>query len=386
MNGKVSFPDWFCLRDGRRNFQIDPVQDKDQLFGQPEWEAEIDDRLRKSELLGTPVRLVWWGQYGIGKTHRLRHTEYLIQTKQYKYFPCYVVASDVQEKTGFERLHYELVNELGKDQMREYVQSYVLKVANRVPGIQSLKELCGSSADVAAALETFGGTSDRVVAPAWRFLCGATLEKGEPDVVGSARPKLDRATDYATAIGALATIIEVETGRQLFYLIDEGENLLRITNKAAEASWNEALRSVLDIKNLSMVITVGAEKSDSIPVLILKPDIVRRIQKDNYVQMEAFKTPVTVNFVKGLLQKWVDSDKRQSLEQAANLTANSDYDSTVYPFTKKSFQTFCDGASLDPRSAKPSEILAKLNNVAAEAYFKDQRLISRDVLASMGFA
>src|SRR5579862_997863 len=76
---KPSFQEWFCLADDRKNFQIDPVRDQQHLFGEPDWEEQINLRLRQSQLLSTPVRLVWWGQYGIGKTHRLHHTEYLVK-------------------------------------------------------------------------------------------------------------------------------------------------------------------------------------------------------------------------------------------------------------------------------------------------------------------
>src|SRR5688572_7287567 len=96
---KVTFQEWFCLRENRRNFQIDPVRDQEYLFGETGWAQDIDTRLKRAQLLGTPVRLVWWGQYGIGKTHRLRHTDYLVRTNAYTYFPCYAVASDIDEKS-----------------------------------------------------------------------------------------------------------------------------------------------------------------------------------------------------------------------------------------------------------------------------------------------
>src|SRR5438128_173916 len=121
----VSFQEWFCLKADRENFEIDPVRDQAHLFGEPEWRTQIDDILHTAEELNVPVRLVWWGDFGIGKTHRLRHTEFLIKTKPYQYHPCYVVATDLQEKTGFERLHRELVNSLGRDSMRELVRKYL---------------------------------------------------------------------------------------------------------------------------------------------------------------------------------------------------------------------------------------------------------------------
>ena len=380
----LNFAEWFCLEDGRKNFLIDPTLDRDVLFGQPEWEKQIDDRLRKSQLLSTPARLVWWGQYGIGKTHRLHHTEFLIKDKGYAYHPCYLIASDIQEKTGFEALHYEMVNALRRDWMRDLVMKYILKAAaGEVPPVS---DICNGIADVEIALETFGHPSVKTVPAAWSFLCGGPLDKLELGLVGVGRPKLERAGDYAGVIQALATIVESETGKMLLYLIDEGENLTRITNRTAEARWNESLRAILDVKNLGVILTVGAEKSDQLPVLILRPDIVRRIQKDNYVTMESFKAPDTDKFIRDLLGKFVDDGKRSVLAASEGFANVPDYEPGLYPFTKGGFEVFCDNVTLDPRNAKPSEILAKLNNVAAEACFENRRLINRDHLADLGYA
>ena len=134
-----TFQEWFCLKDGRKNFQIDPVRDQEHLFGEPEWEEQLDSRLKRSQLLGTPVRLVWWGQYGIGKTHRLHHTQYLVAKNGYKYKPVYTRASDIQEKTGFDALHYELLNALGREETQKIVSNYLLKLRTGVPNIPTLK-------------------------------------------------------------------------------------------------------------------------------------------------------------------------------------------------------------------------------------------------------
>ena len=184
---KQSFQEWFCLREGRKNFQIDPVKDQQHLFGEPEWETEIDSRLRQSQLLSTPVRLVWWGQYGIGKTHRLHHTEFLVREKGYSYLPVYARATDIQEKTGFDRLHYELVNSLGREEMQNVVSSYLLKLRNGTPGIPALKEVSGNSSDVESALKSFGGDNEKLVLPAWRFLCGLKLKGTDLELANVAR-------------------------------------------------------------------------------------------------------------------------------------------------------------------------------------------------------
>jgi len=58
-------------------------------------------------------------RYGIGKTHRLHHTQYLVTKNGYKYKPVYARASDIQEKTGFDALHYELLNALGREETQK---------------------------------------------------------------------------------------------------------------------------------------------------------------------------------------------------------------------------------------------------------------------------
>jgi hypothetical protein len=385
---KPTFQEWFCLRDSRKNFQIDPVRDQQHLFGEPVWEDEINSRLKQSQLLGTPVRLVWWGQYGIGKTHRLHHTQYLVGKKGYTYLPVYTKATDIQEKTGFERLHYELINSLGRDEMQKMVSSYFLKLKTGVPpNLPTLKEITANSNDVESALKSFGGDNDKLVLPAWRFLCGLKLKGTDLELANVTKDCLNSSAEFSAVISALATIIQLETQQEVLFLVDEAENLQKITNKTAEARWNESLRAVLDIANVGFVFAIGAERQDGMPKLILQPDIVRRVQRDNYVHMEAYKPPVAKSFVRGILGAWIDPNKKKHLEDAEGLPSSyPDYDSEVYPFTQGSFDKFCDWVVVDQRTAKPSEIIARLNNVAAEAYFHDKKVINKDLLTELGIA
>jgi hypothetical protein len=378
-----SLQEWFCLREGRKNFTIDPLRDQEHLFGEPSWQQEMNDRLRKAQALGAPVRLVWWGQFGIGKTHRLRHTEYLVRKNGYSYDPCYVIATDIEEKSGFERLHFELVSKLEKDRMREIVSEYALDLRTHKAGAPPLKAICGGSADVEAAMQSFGGDTVQNVVPAWRFLCGLRLKDEEVKLANVTKEALNSSLDFAGVIGALASIIQYKTGKELLYLIDEGENLTKITKKSTAARWQETLRTLLDVGNVGIVIAIGAERQDGIPPIILQPDIVRRFQRDNYIQMEAYKPPVAKSFVRGLLRVVIDPERRAALEAGENFRATApDYDPEIYPFTTRSFERFCDYAVVDPRTAKPSEIIGRLNSLAAGAYFAGLRLITGDHLTA----
>jgi len=383
----TDFQSWFCLQGNRRNFQIDPLRDRTFLFGQPEWEEEINMRLKRAQLLGTPVRLLWWGQFGIGKTHRLRHTEYLVQKHHYDYRPCYCIASDLEDKTGFERLHYELVNSLGRDEMQRLTSSYLLRARTAPDSVPSLSELCGTARDVEEALRMFGSDNANTSLPAWRFLCGLTLRPNELQLANVTKEALNSSHEYSAVLSALARIIKIEMGKELLYLIDEFENVEKVSNKTAFGRWQESLRSVLDISDISLVIAVGSERFQDVPRLIIQSDIVRRIQKDNYVHMNAFETADAREFVKGLLAQWIDPEKRAALEASEKFSSVfPDYDSQYYPFTAGAFEKYCDFAVVDPRTAKPSEIIAKLDNIAAEAFFRKRRLITKDHLTEMGIA
>lgn len=379
-----SFSEWFCLADARKNFKTSPVPDKTFLLGEPEWENEIDAVLKRASLLSTPVRLAWWGQYGIGKTHRLRHTEHVVSSKGYKFRTVFVACTDIQDKTGFEKLHFDMINALGRDVMRELVSSYSLKLRTGVK-LPSFEELAGNATDVANALRTFGGENQQLVQYAWQFLCGMNLRGEDVRLAGVTKSSLDSSHDYAAVTSALGTIIERETGRQLLYLIDEVENIQRITNKNSEALWKESIRLLLDTENVNIVMAIGAERVEGLPKIITFPDIVRRIQKDNIRQLPAFGTHEASAFLKQLLAVLIDADRRKALEASEGYVPP--YDATLYPFADRTaFDQFCGHVTVDPRSAKPSEILEKLNNVAAEAFLKGRRLITEKQLQEMGLA
>ena len=385
MTAKMEFSDWFCLANGRKNFQIDPVADNQFLFGEPDADERIKTMLKRAELLSLPMRVVWWGQYGIGKTHRLRHTARVIRDNDYAFTPYYVMCGDIHEKTGFERLHYQMVSVLDMKTVCEHVTSYILKLRTG-SDLPSLDDLCGTSADVKQAIKQFGSENELSIMPSWQFLCG--LKPDNLSAVGATKPCLQLTGDFIAVITTLATIIEKETGKQLFYLIDEVEKLTRVTNKTAEAAWNETLRALLDIRNVNTVMAVGAEKLDQLPKLVLMPDIVRRIQKDNYVHMDSYKEPVATSFVNDLLQGWIDPERRDALADSEDFCSqHPGYTPQHYPFAGATvFQMFIDNVTVDLREAKPSVILDKLNTVAAEAFLRNERLVTRSLLTDLDYA
>jgi hypothetical protein len=383
----TTFADWFCLKDGRVNFQIRPDRDHQFMFGNKDWRQQIHRELQRSLLLRTPVRIVWWGDYGIGKTQRLRYMEHLINTefgeRTPSFYPVVVTTRDLQDKSGFEQLHYELVSRLRFEEMRTAVSNYAKKLWAGVPGPIPFEQLT-TSEDVLNAFRVLGGDNPRFAETAWRFLAGQNV--GNDMVVANVhKGSIDSSIEFADVLKVFSTIIEVGLGKQLFYMVDQVEALSKITNKNAEARWVETLRAVLDVPNLSLVLALGASRLDGIPTIVYAPEIVRRFTVDKYIQMPAYETADAEAFVLDLLRSLIDGEKRLGLETAHDLAASvPGYEADFYPFTEKAYRKFCRYFGEQPKIGKPAEIIPKLDYLAAEAFIQKKRVIDEDFLVQQG--
>lgn len=383
----TSFADWFCLQDGRANFQIRPERDHHFMFGNVKWREDIRRELQRALLLSNPVRIVWWGDYGIGKTQRLRYMEHLIKQEFSEqtpsFYPVVVTTRDLQDKSGFEQLHYELISRLKFDEMRKATVTYAKKLWTGEPGPIPFDQLT-TSEDVHNSFRVLGGDNERFAETAWRFLAGQDV-KNEMQVANVHKNCLDSSVEFADVLKTFATVIEVEWGKQLFYMVDQVEALSKITNKNAEARWVETLRAVLDIPNLSIVLAIGASRVDGIPAIVYAAEIVRRFTVDKYIQMAAYETSDAEAFVEDLLSNLIDSSKRDSRAIEEQWEAKvPGYEPKYYPFTKKAFHKFCRYFGEQPKIGKPAEIIPKLDYLAAEAFMQEKHLIDEEFLVQHG--
>lgn len=380
---QVDFRDWFCLKEGRDNYSIVPERDQAFLFGEAQWREQIEEALRVSLVLKEPVRLVWWGQYGIGKTHRVLYMRHVIERDNLAFLPAYVVSRDVADKSGFERLHYDLVNNLGHAEMRALVASYLQKIQLG----QSKAELFDRITpvvDVANAVRRLGDSDDEISGAAWRFLTGQELKGAQLAYAKVSKDQLDSSVEYAATLKCLATVIQHERGKQLLYLIDQVEAFSKITNRNAEAAWIETFRSILDLSNVGVVLCIGAERMEGIPTIVIAPEIVSRFKQNNYLQIPAYEQQVAADFLKDLLGAWTDSTTLDEAVRQHALDKVQGFDRTSYPFTGPAFDVFCRYLTVDPRLAKPREIIERLNKTTVSAYLKEERLITPDVLTRQG--
>jgi len=133
------------------------------MFGNSDWRDGIHRELERGLLLHNPVRIVWWGDYGIGKTQRLRYMEHLINTDfadpKPSFHPVVVMTRDLQDKSGFEQLHYELINRLKYEEMRKATVNYAKKLWAGTPGPIPFEQLT-TSEDVLNAFRVLGSDNE----------------------------------------------------------------------------------------------------------------------------------------------------------------------------------------------------------------------------------
>jgi len=179
-------------------------------------------------------------------------------------------------------------------------------------------------------------------------------------------------------------VVQVETGKQLLFLIDQMETLTNIINRDFENAWVETLRAVLDVRELGVICTIGAVRQELMPTIMTRPEVLSRFKQDNYIRLVQYEPETAEAFLKDLLHQWIDVLRRDELITRERLNEVPGYDPELFPFTSDAFTSFCNYLTNDPRDAKPREFLERLNRVAAQACRHKARLITKTELETQG--
>jgi hypothetical protein len=309
--------------------------------------------------------------------------KYLIELEKLAFLPISVVCRDLTTKSGFAALHYDLVNNIGFVEVRNLVANYKKRLEKGESGVLPFSQL-SSVQDVTNAMDRVGDQNDQLANTAWRFLAGLELGKAELPLANVTKAELDSSVEYASVLRCLAAVIQVETGKQLLFLIDQIETLTNIANRDFENAWVETLRAVLDVRELGFVCAIGAVRMELLPSIMIRPEVLSRFKQDNYMRLVQYEPETAEAFLKDLLHEWIDVSRRDELVAREKLNEKPGYDSDVFPFTSDAFISFCAYLTNDPRDAKPREFLERLNRVAAQACLHNTRLITKSELEAQG--
>jgi hypothetical protein len=369
---KLLYNEWACFKDGIQNYKMMPSSRDAVHLGGNDWTDSIEGLLEEKFATSITLLLVLWGAYGVGKTHKLCwiegvcHEESDKEQPMFRYFPLFLTLSNVGQKSTFNVVSSAVLDAFTR-------QEFQALLMQRPDVFDDLCEDAGLSKDTKKAMANLLAPHMETVSQeaAWSWLTGVPVKDshGLLDIRSSC---VSRAHDLASIIDFLGRLVQICTEKKLLLLIDECENFGKSKQVDAASHMREGLRDFLD-RGVDLIMTIGAERLEGFPEVILQPDIVRRIQKDMYVELPSMPVHELTDFVRELLAHVTDSGKLASLAGEESLAENSDFDDKLFPFSKSGFDEFCDQLGADPREAKASVVIDKVNRCAWAAYKRYKR-------------
>src|SRR5437016_471240 len=163
---------WYGLKEAHQDFTIETDADANLFFARHDLDEELQSMLRRSFRTGTPPKLVLYGEWGCGKTHTMRHMEYVIaKNADFRATVVFVELPDIAAKSTYQVAHAAFLDALGLEKAREWVVKY--QTNHPTDARERIQEFT-QSGDVSAAFDNLIGRGDgsRI---AWDWLRGISL-------------------------------------------------------------------------------------------------------------------------------------------------------------------------------------------------------------------
>jgi len=373
---------WFCLKEGRDNFKPHNVKDKNLTF--------CHQQLLTNEILGgierrfagnEPVKMVLYGDWGIGKTHAINHICWWLDAHKddFPARPIVIEIGDITKSTRFDVIVGPFIDAIGLTELIDLMHAYL----KDHPNAQKALEDSGVSAPVAGALAKLllaapGQAPPPMVLHAIDHLKGRKLS-GPAASMGFG-PQLNGSTDFYNVLLGIGELHRAVRHARLIFIADEAAKLEAVdADDAAQAHWVNVNKLIFDDKNntFGFIYTISGRRK-VLPKALFEPQIQNRLG-ENAFEMKNL-VPVDVEqFLTGLVGEFVDKPGVEALVAAGTIPA-SDYNWKSYPFTDAGKHDFVEFFSRSQENSKPRDISSKLNDVAFIAMKSGKRLIDPDSL------
>ena len=101
-----SMQSWFGLKEQYRDFTVDYARDAEVFFARQGLDETLNRILRRSFRTGNPPKLVLYGEWGVGKTHTMRHLQYVIDhNEEFRATVVFVELPDILGRSTFQVAH-----------------------------------------------------------------------------------------------------------------------------------------------------------------------------------------------------------------------------------------------------------------------------------------
>jgi hypothetical protein len=376
---------WFFLKGERRSFKPHPLQDRDVMFCHQDVEGNIRVAIERAYALGETVKLLLWGNWGVGKTHTLRHIEYWLSTHS-EDFPAktvFVEIGDVSRNSSFQVIHKDLLDGIGLPKLIDLAFGFMREGGDLMSGLEGI----GIPGPIRQAFNklyvaTPGSAPPDLVVMAWNYLKGDDIgTKGA--ALGLPRQLTD-GKEFYYVLAALGFIFQKVDHRQLLFLVDEGAKLEAVSaTQEMERHWVNVNKLIFDQDNtyFGFVYTVSGS-ADEIPAALFEPQIENRLG-NRRMELRNLPADGVRDFIRNLTASFVNFDTAES-DTEASLTSNSEYSRDSYPFADAAFDRFVEYFQRTQENSKPRDICAQLDDAAFYAMKANKRLIDDEILDQLG--
>lgn len=368
---------WFGLRDGHRDFTIENDSHAELLFARQELDEKLQAILRRAFRTNTPPKFVIYGDWGVGKTHTLRHVEYVIATNTA--FPAttvYVELPDISKKSSFQVAHAAFLDALGIDRAKQWMATYQVK--HQEDALARIQEMT-QSGDIAKAFSTLPGFGEGA-RTAWDWLRGVSLTPADARGVGLP-PVLEQSSHMGGVLKMLGELSRDVEDKMLVLMLDEAEKIQFVTDGDALNHWLNAFKVLADplTKDVGLVISAAFRDPDDMPGPIADQNVRTRFGEEHYIMLENFDEAATRDFVTALVGAWVDPARRTELEGAHAGESDGEAISN-FPFTDQGLDGFVEYACRNGGVSTPRDVQKALDDILNYAIDDSRHVVSSDYL------
>jgi Cdc6-like AAA superfamily ATPase len=374
--------EWFGLKEEHRDFSIETDTDARLFFARTELDERLNSILRRSFRTSTPAKMVLYGDWGVGKTHTMRHLEYVITMNED--FPATVVfveLPDVTTKSTFQVAHAALLDALGLSQAADWVLKFRTLYPNdaqeRIQEFTQSEDISTAFANLLAL-----GEGSRI---AWDWLRGLPISAADARLAGLP-PSLTQSNAFVKVLQMFGRLAQETEKKLLVFMLDEATKLGYVSNTDAVNHWINALKLLADqqTKEIGFIVSASYVDTEEMALPLQDPQVLTRFGEPNYIALHRLDDQDTKAFISALVEEWVDEQARDRLASEFATQADGETISAAsFPFTEPGLSMAVEYACRQGGYTTPRDIQVTLDDLFNRAIDDDRHVLSSIYLTSL---
>ncbi len=372
---------WFGLKDEHVDFTIANDLDARLFFVRHELDDTLRSILRRSFRTGNPPKFVLYGDWGVGKTHTMRHVQHVIEnTPEFRARVVFVELPDISSKSRFDVAHGALLDALSFDVARLWIQDYQRKHGQKSQ--DTIREFT-QSGDIAIAFGNLGafGDNSRI---AWDWLRGVELSAVESRNAGLP-PSVGQSGHLARILQMFGRLCREVEDNFLVFMLDEATKLSSVSNQDAINHWLNAFKVLADdqTKEVGFIVSGSWNDPDEMALPLQDQQVRSRFGEQSYIRLQTLNEAETAVFMKALLSEWIDPDKKKALLKTFAAEADGEAISDeCFPFTNDGLASAARYATRQGGYTTPRDIQKTLDDFTNRAIDDKRHILSSTYLLS----